>query len=27
MSDADSFEIFALNLQKYLYIKQQFLWK
>jgi hypothetical protein len=25
MSDADSFEIFALNLQKYLYIKQQFL--
>lgn len=25
MSQAESFEIFALNLQKYLYLKQQFL--
>jgi len=27
MNQADSFEIFAVNLQKYLYLKQQFLWK
>lgn len=27
MDQADSFEIFSLNLQKYLYLKQQLLWK
>lgn len=27
MDQADSFEIFSLNLQKYLYLKKQFLWK